>query len=187
MVDIPIGLPDCGQRDCDMLARQILQAPRSSSVFSAPVRSALGAASYAEACELGVKADGRKLSKQTWNIVPKIVQVDNLLRSDPSLQSWIREVHPEVCFWAWNGKQSMAHGKKSSSGKSQRESLVVAVYGSEYAAAQAALPRGKYKDDDLLDAFSALWTAERFHARRHMTLPDQPPIDSCGLRMEIIA
>ena len=187
MVDVPIGLTDSGPRACDQLARQHLRAPRSSSVFPAPVRATLVATSYAHACQLGVRADGRKLSKQTWAIIPKILEVDTFLRSDPTLQNWVREVHPEVCFWAWNHNVAMANRKKSSAGKLERESLVSPLYGDAYVAARTSLPRGQYGNDDLLDAFSALWTAERFVAGRHMVLPGHPPVDSCGLRMEMIA
>ncbi|MBM3997633.1 MAG: DUF429 domain-containing protein [Planctomycetes bacterium] len=187
MVDVPIGLTDSGPRDCDLLARSHLKAPRSSSVFPAPVRPTLTATSYAHACQLGVKADGRKLSQQAWAILPKIVEVDSFLRSDLTLQQWVREVHPEVCFWAWNSNKAMANRKKSSAGKVEREALVKPLYGTAYSAAQASLPRGQYGNDDLLDAFSALWTAERFVAGKHVVLPGTPPVDSCGLRMEMIA
>src|SRR5882724_5840186 len=84
MVDVPIGLTDSGARDCDLLARAHLRAPRSSSVFPAPVRSTLVATTYIQACQLGVKADGRRLSQQAWGILPKIREVDAFLRSDPT-------------------------------------------------------------------------------------------------------
>lgn len=187
MVDVPIGLTNSGARDCDLLARKYLRAPRSSSVFPAPVRPTLAATTYIQACQLGVTADGRKLSQQAWAILPKIREVDTFLRADPTLQQWVREVHPEVCFWAWNSKKAMGNRKKSAAGKAEREALVKPVYGTAYAAAQSSLPRGQYGNDDLLDAFSALWTGERFVAGNALVLPGTPPLDSCGLRMEMIA
>src|SRR5262249_9598529 len=51
-VDIPIGLLDQavrGGRDCDRGARSLLGHPRSSSVFSPPVRSALAYMTFATA------------------------------------------------------------------------------------------------------------------------------------------
>ena len=36
-IDIPIGLPEQGKRDCDMAARFHLGRPRASSVFPTPV------------------------------------------------------------------------------------------------------------------------------------------------------
>jgi predicted RNase H-like nuclease len=186
-VDVPIGLMDSGPRQCDLQARVHLKAPRSSSIFPAPIRPQLGATTYAQACQIGEETDGRKLSQQTWGILPKIREVDTFLRSDPTIPKWVREVHPEVCFWTWNSNKSMAHSKKSPAGKAEREALVKPLYGSAYVTAQSSLPRGQYANDDLLDAFAALWSAERVIAGKAMVLPPVPPIDSCGLRMEMVA
>ncbi len=190
-VDVPIGLTDAGLRQCDLQARTRLGA-RRSSVFPAPVRPTLVATSYAQACQLGQDADGRKLSQQTWAILPKIREVDAFLRKDPERQNWIREVHPEVCFWAWNGNKAMAHRKKKKRnepplGKIEREGLVIPQYGEWYWASQSTLPRGKYVYDDLLDAFAALWSAERIRSGHSIVLPPSPVMDSHGLRMEIVA
>jgi predicted RNase H-like nuclease len=186
-IDVPIGLTDAGARACDLEARVKLRVPRSSSVFPAPVRNTLIATTYAEACFLGVKADGRRLSRQTWAILPKIKEVDSFLRTDLSRQKWVREIHPEVCFWAWNENRAMSHRKKSLAGTAEREALVVPRYGTAYTSARSALPAGQYLKDDLLDAFAALWTAERIYDRKAVILPACPPLDSRGLRMEILA
>ena len=186
MVDVPIGLTAAGPRKCDREARSHLKAPRASSVFPAPIRPTLAASTYAQACQIGEAVDGRKLSQQAWAILPKIREVDAFLRADPTLNQWVREVHPELCFWAWNGSKAMAYRKKSSSGRAERESLVKPVYGAAYTGAQSSLPRGRYGNDDLLDAFAALWTAERVVAGKAMVLPIKPPVDSCGLRMEMV-
>jgi predicted RNase H-like nuclease len=185
-VDVPIGLTDAGPRKCDREARALLKAPRSSSVFPAPIRSTLVAKTYEQACQIRQKADGNKLSRQSWAILPKIREVDSFLRSDPLLQGWVREVHPEVCFWAWNGNKAMRFSKKKPAGKAERESLVKPLYGADYAGAQASLPPGKYANDDLLDAFAALWSAERVATGKALLLPATPRIDSCGLRMEMV-
>jgi predicted RNase H-like nuclease len=41
-------------------------------------------------------------------------------------------------------------------------------------------------DDDMLDAVAALWTATRLYEGTAETLPDEPPLDAAGLRMEIV-
>ena len=187
LVDVPIGLTDAGPRQCDLEARKRLGAPRSRSVFPAPIRPTMPAASYSQACEMGAAVDGRKLSKQTWAILPKISEVDAFLRSDLSLQLWIREVHPEVSFWAWNDGRAMASKKKSLAGRIEREALVKSRYEVAYAAARSTLPRRLYANDDLLDAFAALWSAERVIAGSAIFLPATHPVDSCGLRMEMVA
>lgn len=187
MIDVPIGLTVAGPRTCDLEARALLRAPRASSVFPAPIRPTLVAASYTQACQIGEEADGRKLSKQLWAILPKIREVDAFLCADQSRNQWVREVHPEVSFWAWNGKKAMTYPKKSSAGKAEREALVNPVYGAAYAAARSSLPRGQYGNDDLLDAFAALWSGERVLDGEAMVIPTKPPVDMCGLRMEMVA
>ncbi|MHC1744024.1 MAG: DUF429 domain-containing protein [Syntrophobacteraceae bacterium] len=156
-IDIPMGLTATGPRQCDREAGAKLGAPRSSSVFPTPVRSTLQADTYGEACQLGVRADGRKLSRQLWGILGKIREVDTFLRSDLELRQWIHEVHPEMSFWAWNGNKAMSYRKKSRAGKVEREALVIPRYGAAYSAATSTLPRGQYSFDDLLDAFAALF------------------------------
>lgn len=187
LVDVPIGLTAAGPRTCDLEARAHLKAPRASSVFPAPIRSTLVAASYGQACEIGAAADGRKLSRQSWAILPKIREMDTFLRTDATLHQWVREVHPEVSFWAWNGGKAMVHRKKLSAGRAEREALVKPAYGAAYTAAQSSLPRGQYHNDDLLDAFAALWSGERVVAGKELVIPAKPPVDSCGLRMEMVA
>jgi predicted RNase H-like nuclease len=184
LIDIPIGLTDAGARSCDLLARRLLGKPKASSVFPAPVRPTLEATSYEEACAIGEETDGRRLSRQTWGILPKICEVDAFVRSAPDMV--VREVHPEVSFWAWNGGRPMVHNKKRSAGHAEREALVSLRYGQAYAMARASLPRVQYAKDDLLDAFAALGSAERLAHAEALFLPAEPPIDEFGLRMEMV-
>ncbi len=186
-VDIPIGLTDAGPRCCDLEARAKLGRPRASSVFPAPIRPMLNATTYQQACQIGLCASGKKLSMQTWTILPKIREVDIFMRSNTAFQTRVYEVHPEVCFWAWNNRCAMQNKKKTSAGRAERENLVKPCYGQAYQAAQNSLPRGQYANDDLLDAFAALWSAERILTNQNIVLPANPPTDSCGLRMEMVA
>lgn len=186
MIDIPIGLARSGPRTCDLEARRLLGRPRSSSVFPAPPRPVLAATGYAEACSLGASCDGRKPSRQSWSILPKVRDVDAFLRSAPERQEWIREVHPELSFWCWNSLTPMRWPKKSAAGFAERERLVVARYGAACRQAATSLPRGRFGKDDLLDALAALWTAERVRRNEAMVIPPDPPVDEVGLRMEIV-
>lgn len=97
-IDVPVGLTECGPRECDVEARRVLGSPRASSVFPAPVRACLGAATYAEACDAHQRADGRRMSQQAFGILKKIREVNELLTLTPGLQARVREVHPEVSF-----------------------------------------------------------------------------------------
>ena len=102
-VDIPIGLPQGGSRQCDLAARKLLGQPRGSSVFPAPVRGVLRSGNYRELSKLHQEIDGRKLTQQAFRLLPKIAQVDAYLVEDLSRQAVLVEVHPEVSFSIWNG------------------------------------------------------------------------------------
>jgi predicted RNase H-like nuclease len=184
-IDIPIGLTESGSRGCDQEARKLLGRPRSSSVFPAPIRPMLSASSYTQACGIGWRADGRKVNRQTWNIAPKIAQVDVFLAAHPWLRENIHEAHPEVSFWRWNGGRAMEFGKKTGQGQAERRSLVVSQF--PYAAVRESLPRGGWGEDDLLDAFAVLWTAKRVALGAAIAVPPGAPADGLGLRMEIVS
>ena len=79
LIDLPLGLPET-ERDLDRSARQSFDV-QPSSLFSVPCRDAIYAGSYEEACELNEKKTGKKISKQVWNIGPKIREVDTCLRA----------------------------------------------------------------------------------------------------------
>lgn len=185
-IDIPIGLTDSGPRLCEREARKLLGRPRSSSVFPSPVREVLGAASFREACRRAHRIDGRKINRQTWNIIPKIREVDAFLDAYPEWRRKIHEVHPEVSFRAWNRGVAMAHAKKTAQGRAERQRLVVSHFHSAHPAALARLPRGGWGKDDLVDAFAALWTARRVADGAAVAIPSEPTRDRLGLRMEIV-
>ena len=41
--------------------------------------------------------------------------------------------------------------------------------------------------DDIVDAFVALWTAERIQSAEAVSIPPIPSLDAYGLRMEMVA
>ena len=189
LVDIPVGLPWRGVpvRGCDLEARRLLGQGRGSSVFPAPSRAALDATDYAEACRLNREEFGKSLSQQCFNILPKIRQVDELLRGHPSARDVVREVHPEVCFWALNNHRATAHPKKTRSGFDERLRLLSRVFTPTQEIVAHALHRFKRKDvsrDDILDALVALVTALR--PGRLISIPSRTEQDERRLRMEMI-
>jgi predicted RNase H-like nuclease len=190
LIDIPIGLPDSGPdgRRCDREARQLLGRGRAASVFSAPARRTLAATSYPHALELNRQASGRGLSKQAWNIVPKIRAIDVLLRDNPALQRVLRECHPELCFRALNGEQAMQAGKKTREGRQERLRVLerhLPQCRALFAQACAGFPRRQVACDDIIDAMVCAVTARLGYAG-YRTLPASPPRDGEGLVMEIV-
>jgi predicted RNase H-like nuclease len=182
-IDIPIGLPTSGDRPCCKQARQLLQA-RRSSVFPVPVRACLDAKTHEEAKDKHYQADSRKISAQAWAILPKIREVDELLRSDHSVKKRIHEMHPEVSFCRWRG-QPMTHPKKKALGYHEREALIDTVWPGERARLREKVGRGASRDD-LNDAFAALWTAVRIAAGTALVLAS-PQLDAEGLPMRIVS
>ena len=87
-IDMPIGLSDTGSRACDVAARKLLQ-PHGTRVFPAPPRVALAHVDdYDAACSASIAATGKSLSKQTWNLLRSIAEVDALALTDASRKSY---------------------------------------------------------------------------------------------------
>jgi len=127
LVDIPIGLVDSKsnfkRRFCDVEARSLLRPYRQSSVFPTPCREAIYAKSYESACDINEEVTGKRLTKQTWGIVPKIREMNDFLIATDSAKEKIIEIHPEICFWALAGK-SMEYSNKESEGFNERKKLL---------------------------------------------------------------
>lgn len=164
-VDIPIGHVDGGSRRADVEARAFV-GPRSSSVFAAPRPEVLDAESYVDANQILTALGVPKLSRQAWNLVPRVVEVTAIARSDRR----VVEVHPEVSFAVMAG-QPLLWSKKSWNGLQQRRRLLVS--------AGIVLPDGSESlagvvTDDVVDAAAAAWSARRVANGTARTFPDRP-------------
>lgn len=184
-VDIPIGLSDGDKpRECDIAARKVLGKFRVGSIFPAPIRQCLSTDDYKTASEISYKYANKKLSQQSFNIMDKIRQVDDLMT--PELQQRVREIHPEISFWALNEKKPMQYNKKKASGRIERMQLLTSIFPDiEEIVAQIRKPK-KVAPDDILDALAAAWTASQIILQKTQTLPENPQLDSKDLRMEIV-
>ncbi len=196
LIDIPIGLPDSGNgtRACDAEARNVLKPYRAPSVYPVPCRKALYAENYKQASAVNKKLTGKGLSKQSWMISPKIREVDTFLLSNHEARGKIREIHPEVLFWALNGGGAMKHNKRTDEGFSERVAVIA-----RYSKFCAEILRGnerininirlsqklKYSRDDIVDAFAAALTG-RLSSGILNTLPESPSRDGEGLPMEMV-
>lgn len=191
LVDIPIGLPseECPRdRLCDTMARKEL-GPQASSVFPVPARNAAWAEDYEQACALNEQVLGRKLSKQSWGICPKIREADAVFRIAPQLQVKIRETHPELCFQRLNGGKPLQNPKKSRAGQRIRRELLRGWTTNLDSAVKQARRRygSRWLDvDDVLDAIAAAVVARLAAEGKAGTIPLAPERDACGLAMEIV-
>ncbi len=188
-VDIPIGLRDTSGegRKCDVEARRLLRPYRTSSIFNAPIRAILDEPRYELANETSKRLSGKGLSQQSFAIIPKIREVDQLMASSPSARKLIREVHPEVCFYGLAGGHPMEHSKKTKEGFQARLSLLSQYQPEVEEVVEHALahyPRKIVAADDILDALVCAITARESDYRR--TVPVFPETDSKGLAMEMV-
>ena len=187
-VDVPIGLLSAakpGGRDCDILARKMLGFPRSSSVFSPPVRNALNhPKNYSDAnyANRNSSIDEIGISKQCFGIFPKIIEVDTLI--NPNLQNIIKEVHPEVCFWKMGGETTRLLSKRTSKGRDERLNLLSGIGFDGISDVFSDYPRSEVQLDDIIDAAAACWTATRIYKGNAVRFPAKPKRDISGLFME---
>jgi predicted RNase H-like nuclease len=179
-IDIPIGLPERGPRACDREARRML-GPRRSSVFPAPARSVLATSGYEEACAVSRRVSGRAISKQLYNIVPKIREVDRWLSQSGSLSQHLFEMCPELSFAVMVG-HPMRHTKKTPEGRAERMEALGPTFGDVTRLVEPP-PRGATRDD-VLDALAGVWSARRFAAGSCIRLGGE--VDETGLCMAVI-
>jgi predicted RNase H-like nuclease len=203
VVDIPIGLPDriVGKgRAAEQKVRELLKG-KTSSVFSVPSREAVeqGALyledyrskkisyeeSYARTKEVACSTSNpaKALSRQAFGILPKIAEVDELLRGSRSLAARVWESHPEAAFCMMDGKTPVASRKSSAEGAAarrevlQRRGLPAAFLGEP--------PPSGAKTDDFLDACAMLLVAEAICANRCVSHPSPPDRDRYNLPIAI--
>jgi predicted RNase H-like nuclease len=189
LIDVPIGLPwrDQPIRPCDRLARSILGA-RRASVFPVPCRAAVRAEAIGVARELNRGELGRSLSEQSWGICQKIREVDDLLLGKPGPGAEVREVHPEICFWALAGRLPMKHNKRQKEGLRERLAVLAefepnAMRFLDFVLAEE--PRRNVSADDVLDALVAFVTSSASNSQL-ASVRGVPGSDERGLPMEML-
>ena len=185
LVDIPIGLPTASTKEsdfraCDREARDALEE-RKSSVFPVPRREV--ADGLLSTLKIG-KSEGKKawkwgnvrsalkrlslsvpegegrMTAQSFAILPKIIEVDDLLRRSERARQIVRETHPEVCFWALNGQEPMEFAKKHGLGFEDRVRLLDEHrHGARKAVFEACRGHRGVGSDDIVDAMACAVTA----------------------------
>ena len=166
-IDIPIGLADTGLRQADLLARRAA-GPRWASVFMTPVRTAVEAADYQQACEVNRRLAGCGISRQAFNLREKIMQVDRWLAQAPCP---VVEVHPELCFGELAGGP-LPDSKSTWAGAARRRQLLAAE--GIVLAGDLGLAGQQVGVDDVLDAAAVAWTARRVASGGARRLPAEP-------------
>ncbi|WP_152046500.1 DUF429 domain-containing protein [Aureimonas psammosilenae] len=205
-VDMPIGLPERIQgtgRVAEQAGRAVL-TKRKSSLFSIPARAAVEAstgplrdpaerkAAWDRACRLArsLSDPPRAFSIQAFGILPKIAEIDCLLRAEPELAARVIESHPEIAFAVLNEGAEMRHPKKQRDGGAwpglAERCAVLLGKGLAAEFLDRSLPRGTGRDD-WLDACALLLVAERYARGEARSYPDPPGRDAHGLPITIWA
>lgn len=183
-IDMPIGLEDDEYtRRCDELLRKKLGKGYAASIFSPPIRPALHAPSYVEANLESFEYTGKKLTVQTWNIVPKIRQLDSALQQHCSLKEKVFESHPELLFMNLN--HGMIYQKKNTKkGIQHRLSLLKALEtgaGDFFRSIKEEYRRNEVAEDDIVDAMALAHAAKRSVEEGIKSFPENPERDAQGL------
>jgi predicted RNase H-like nuclease len=165
-IDMPFHPPEAGKRPADLAARAHL-GRKASSIFLTPARPVLEAASYADACAVARRLDGRAISRQAWGLRRKILEVGAWLASAPCP---VYEVHPEVSFSLLTGAPIIA-SKRTPVGLAARRR---ALEGASVVVPAELQNAGGVGADDVLDAAVVAWSARRMAAGVARSFPDPP-------------
>ena len=182
-IDMPIGLPDDGNRPADRAARALL-GPRRSTVFPTPSRVVLDAVDYPDALARSRAATGVGLSKQAWNLMPKIAELDRVVT--PTDEDHLFEVHPELAFLRLAGGV-VAEPKKTPAGRARRVSLLQQACGltdDDAGRLARGLPGAGVAIDDVLVAVAVALSARSLATGTGTVLGDGGR-DGRGLVMRI--
>lgn len=188
-IDVPIGLPENEHiRECDQQLRKVLGPDYHASVFNPPMRLALHAPTYGEASMTSYESTGKKISIQAWNITPNIKAVDQFLQQSEALREKVFESHPELLFQKLNGGSSILQKKATKKGLRHRLGLLKAQ--SKFADdffrdIKEEYRRNQVDEDDIIDAMALALFARRSLNAEMKTLPENPPVDSTGLKMAV--
>ena len=175
LIDMPIGLLanyKMGGRVCDQLARRLLPKNKKSSVFSAPPRSILTQTNY-ENCRNILQQESGGISLQSFYLLPKIRELDELIRANRNLK--ILEAHPELVFQHFGLVD--APNKKNKQGRLARLMLL-----EEQDCNFIWPPPKSFPQEDCLDALAL---AVRAFQGNLKTVDPNAVIDPQGISMQI--
>ncbi len=156
-VDMPIGPPQTGERECDLAVKAAL-GPKSASLFMTPTVAALACETQAEATRVNRQHGGAGVSAQAFSLRHKIHEVEQA-----DLDGVI-EVHPELTFHVLGRAR---FGKRTWAGVRERLAILQAQGLDPWAWESA----GWAAVDDTLDAAAAAITAMRYGEGRAVAYP----------------
>lgn len=186
LVDVPVGLPADGVRECDRLARSAL-GPQASAVVAPPVPDAVRKRRYGVANRVHERQTGEELSERAFARSDAVAVVRDLLAEFPGANGVIAESNPELCYRAFAG-EPLERDRDTAGGYAERMRTLASVDPDAPPAVQAAAESVAGADVDVLDVLDGMALAYAAHpgaGERH-SLPPTPPTDDDGNRMELV-
>ena len=160
-IDIPLQLSHTGKRFAEIEARSLLKN-RACTIFTPPTLNALRAKNYMDACEVNFKECGKRISKQSWNLFPKIKEAQEFLENKSINKLRVFEVHPELSFMAMNDMSLVQASKKTDIGREIRIKLIQKFFPKfSFESVRNEYKKNQTLDDDILDSVSVLWSTQR--------------------------
>ncbi len=189
LIDMPVGLPESPQDlRPEPLLRQELKG-RASTVFNVPCRQAVQERDYAAASRINDEVMGKRLTRQSFGILPKIREIDVFLKKEPAWKNRLLESHPEYCFAKLNQGRPIGLSKRTAEGAAERLLLLTSYYPDAPLLLTRFFelyPDARSHTDDLLDALVLALMGAAGLRNGFQSLPLSPPSDPRGILMQII-
>ena len=133
----------------------------------------------------------RKVSKQLFNIAPKIREVDAALRAEPGPAARVFEVHPELAFWRLNGGRAADRAEEGQKPPYEPGLALRREPADRGRTCRGAPLTPRRRRARPPTTCSMRWPAPPspggIHAGQARPFPDPPPRDAFGLPMAIWA
>lgn len=187
-VNMPIGLADEGDRQCDTLARERL-GERAAVILDPPLRPMLAAETREDAAARRKGMDGKTLDDKDWERLRKVREVDEMIRKDENLRGRIYEVHPELSFAHLNYGKPLPSDIDTPEGREERIQALVSAWRREWIDEMLARIEKDYPGEvtpaDLINAIACLWSIQRVLSDQAAWVGDLSVRDGAGLPMAI--
>ncbi|MCU4802575.1 DUF429 domain-containing protein [Halobacteria archaeon HArc-gm2] len=186
LVDVPIGLPDDGDRECDRLARRALGA-MASAVVSPPVPDAVRKRRHGVASSVHERQTGEALSERAFATSDEIAVLRDVLREFPSAPDVIAESNPELCYRAIAGTP-LERDPATAGGYAERMRTLASLDRDAPPAVQAAAEAVAGHDvavRDVLDAMALAYSSWPGSGDVY-SLPPEPQTDADGYPMRLL-
>lgn len=189
MIDMPIGLAE-SKADIrpDEELRKNLKG-KASSVFNTPCRQSVYETGYEKSSVTNNEIMSKKLSRQSFAIIPKIREIDIFLQTHTEWKNRILESHPEYCFTLLNGNIPVFENKQTLEGSEKRLNILCRYFPQSHEVVdlfKRTYPTLSSKTDDVIDALVLALIGAIGLDAGFTSIPEFPMHDTQGIKMQIV-